>query len=113
MEWLADPQIWIAFVTLTVLELVLGIDNVIFISILAGKLPPEQQVTARRVGLLGAMLTRILLLFSLAWISKLTTPLFSLADRHTTRPADTPGTRYEAKAVRAGRQPVWWVFLRT
>ena len=79
MDWLTDPQIWIALGTLTFLEIVLGVDNIIFISILSGKLPPQQQVTARRVGLLGAMLTRILLLFSLAWISKLTAPLFSLA----------------------------------
>src|SRR5690349_14842401 len=79
MDWITDPQIWIALGTLTFLEIVLGVDNIIFISILSGKLPPAQQVTARRVGLLGAMLTRILLLFSLAWISKLTTPLFSVA----------------------------------
>ena len=79
MDWITDPQIWIALGTLTFLEIVLGVDNIIFISILSGKLPPPQQVTARRVGLLGAMLTRILLLFSLAWISKLTAPLFSLA----------------------------------
>ena len=79
MDWITDPQIWIALGTLTFLEIVLGVDNIIFISILSGKLPPPQQVTARRVGLLGAMLTRILLLFSLAWISKLSAPLFSLA----------------------------------
>jgi len=79
MDWLTDPQIWIAFGTLTFLEIVLGVDNIIFISILSGKLPAEQQVTARRVGLLGAMLTRILLLFSLAWIVKLTAPLFTVA----------------------------------
>ena len=76
MDALTDPQIWIALGTLTFLEIVLGIDNIIFISILSAKLPAERQVTARRVGLLGAMLTRILLLFSLAWIIKLTTPLF-------------------------------------
>ncbi len=79
MELLTDPQAWIAFATLTVLELVLGVDNVIFISILSGKLPPEQQGTARTVGLLGAMFTRIALLFSLAWVIGLTAPLFSLA----------------------------------
>ena len=78
MNWLS-PEILIALATLTFLEIVLGVDNIIFISILSGTLPPPQQVTARRVGLLGAMLTRILLLFSLAWISKLTAPLFSLA----------------------------------
>ena len=77
MEWLADPKIWIALATLTFLEIVLGVDNVIFISILSGKLPPEQQPRARRLGLLGAMGTRILLLFSLAWIIRLTQPLFT------------------------------------
>src|SRR4051812_8403855 len=78
MDWITDPKIWIALGTLTFLEIVLGVDNIIFISILSGKLPPAQQVTARRVGLIGAMLTRILLLFSLAWISRLTTPLFRI-----------------------------------
>ncbi len=77
MELLSDPQIWIALATLTTLEGVLGIDNVVFISILAGKLPLEQQRKARRVGLLLAMLTRIALLFSLAWVIKLTDPWFT------------------------------------
>ncbi|MGI9105379.1 MAG: TerC family protein [Pyrinomonadaceae bacterium] len=76
MEWLSDPQAWIAFLTLTALELVLGVDNVIFISILAGKLPTEQQKKARTLGLGLAMLTRIGLLFSLSWIIRLTAPLF-------------------------------------
>ena len=76
MEWLTDPQIWIALATLTFLEIVLGVDNVIFISILSGKLPVEQQPRARRLGLLGAMVTRVLLLFSLAWIIRLTEPWF-------------------------------------
>jgi predicted tellurium resistance membrane protein TerC len=78
MDWLTDPQAWIGLLTLTVLEIVLGIDNVIFISILAGKLPAEQQSRARTVGLALAMLTRILLLFSLSLIMRLTTPLFEL-----------------------------------
>jgi predicted tellurium resistance membrane protein TerC len=78
MELLADPQIWIAFATLTLLELVLGIDNIIFISILAGKLPPEQQPKARFIGLSLALVMRILLLFSLSWIIGLTAPLFSV-----------------------------------
>lgn len=78
MEWLADPAIWIAFATLTVLELVLGIDNVIFISILAGKLPPEQQARARYIGLTLAFVMRVILLFSLSWVIGLTAPLFSL-----------------------------------
>lgn len=78
MEWLTDPQTWVAFVTLTVLELVLGIDNVVFISILAGKLPPAQQQRARTLGLGLAMLMRIVLLFSLSWIIRLTAPLFTV-----------------------------------
>ena len=79
MEWLADPQVWIAFATLTALELVLGIDNIVFISILAGKLPAEQQKRARLVGLALAMLMRVGLLFSLSWIISLTAPLFKVA----------------------------------
>ena len=78
MDWITDPQIWIALATLTFLEIVLGVDNIIFISILSGKLPPAQQPRARRVGLLGAMLTRVLLLFSLAWIIRLTAPWFTV-----------------------------------
>lgn len=78
MEFLADPSVWIAFATLTVLELVLGIDNVIFISILAGKLPQEQQAKARYIGLSLALIMRVILLFSLTWVMSLTAPLFSL-----------------------------------
>jgi predicted tellurium resistance membrane protein TerC len=78
MEWIAAPQALIALVTLTVLEIVLGIDNIIFISILAGKLPHEQQGRARQVGLALAMITRILLLLSLSWIDRLTEPLFTV-----------------------------------
>jgi predicted tellurium resistance membrane protein TerC len=78
MHTLADPQVWIALVTLTVLEIVLGIDNIVFISILAGKLPAASQDRARKIGLLLAMITRILLLCSLAWMIKLTNPLFSI-----------------------------------
>ena len=78
MDWLADPQVWIAFGTLTALELVLGIDNIVFISILAGKLPAEQQQKARLVGLALAMLMRVGLLFSLSWIISLTAPLFTV-----------------------------------
>ena len=81
MEWLSDPSIWIAFATLTVLELVLGIDNVIFISILSGKLPPEQQSKARYIGLALALIMRVILLFSLSWVIGLTAPLFSLFGR--------------------------------
>lgn len=78
MEWLTDPEIWIALVTLTSLEVVLGIDNIIFISILAGKLPAAQQAKARSTGLFLAMFVRILLLLSLSWVIGLTAPLFSL-----------------------------------
>ncbi|HEX9960884.1 MAG TPA: TerC family protein [Pyrinomonadaceae bacterium] len=81
MEWLSDPQLWIAFATLTVLELVLGIDNVIFISILSGKLPPEQQSKARYIGLALALIMRVILLFSLSWVIGLTAPLFSILGR--------------------------------
>lgn len=78
MEWISDPQIWIAFGTLTVLEIVLGIDNVIFISILSGRLPAEQQNKARALGLMLATVTRVLLLLALSWLAKLTSPLFTL-----------------------------------
>jgi predicted tellurium resistance membrane protein TerC len=78
MEWLTDPQVWIAFVTLLALEVVLGIDNIIFISIVAGKLPARQQPKARLIGLALAMLMRIALLFSLKWVIGLTAPLFSV-----------------------------------
>jgi predicted tellurium resistance membrane protein TerC len=78
LELLTDPQVWIALLTLTVLEIVLGIDNIIFISILAGKLPSGQQDRARIVGLSLAMLTRIALLFSLSWVIGLTAPLFAI-----------------------------------
>ena len=78
MEWLSDPSIWIAFATLTILELVLGIDNIVFISILAGKLPPEQQAKARYIGLGLALVMRVILLFSLSWVIGLTAPLFTV-----------------------------------
>jgi predicted tellurium resistance membrane protein TerC len=78
MDWITDPQIWISLFTLTALEIVLGIDNIIFISILAGKLPAEQQAKARQLGLTLALVTRVLLLLSLTWIMGLTKPLFTL-----------------------------------
>jgi len=78
MDWLSDPQAWIAFATLTGLEIILGVDNVVFISILAGKLPVDQREKARKVGLGLAMFIRILLLFSLSWVIRLTEPLFSV-----------------------------------
>ena len=75
---LTDPQAWLAFATLLALEVVLGIDNVVFIAILAGKLPPDQQAKARRLGLGLAAITRVMLLFTLAWMVKLTDPLFTV-----------------------------------
>jgi predicted tellurium resistance membrane protein TerC len=78
MEFLSDPNMWIALLTLTVLEIVLGIDNIVFISILAGKLPKEQQQKARRLGLGLALITRVLLLLSLSWIMSLTAPIFTI-----------------------------------
>jgi predicted tellurium resistance membrane protein TerC len=85
MEWLADPSIWIAFLTLTVLELVLGIDNVIFISILSGKLPAEQQPKARFIGLTLALVMRVILLFSLTWVMGLTQPFCSMGSESWAR----------------------------
>lgn len=76
MDWISNPEIWIALLTLTSLEIVLGIDNIVFISILSNKLPLEQQARARTLGLAMALIGRIVLLLSLAWIMKLTAPLF-------------------------------------
>ncbi|CDS92629.1 MULTISPECIES: TerC family protein [Sphingobacterium] len=87
MEWISDPQIWISLLTLTVLEVVLGIDNIVFISILSGKLPAEQQKKARQLGLILALVTRVLLLFSIKWIMSLTEPFINLA---TTFGIDNP-----------------------
>ena len=78
MDWFTDPNAWIGLLTLTALEIVLGIDNIIFISILSGKLPADQRAKARRLGLLGAFVSRLLLLFSIAWIVRLTRPLFTV-----------------------------------
>jgi predicted tellurium resistance membrane protein TerC len=78
LNWIYLPEAWISLVTLTVLEIVLGIDNIVFISILAGKLPAHQQQKARQLGLTLALVTRVLLLCGLAWMVKLTTPLFTL-----------------------------------
>ena len=78
MEWISDPSIWIAFATLAALEIVLGIDNIIFISILAGKLPQQQQKKARLLGLGLAMIMRVLLLLTIAWIIRLTAPIFTV-----------------------------------
>ena len=81
MDWILDPQVWIALATLTGLEVVLGIDNIIFISILVGKLPERKQPRARTLGLALAMLMRIMLLVSLSWIMGLTRPLFTILGR--------------------------------
>lgn len=81
MEFLTSPELWIAFATLTVLEIVLGIDNIIFISIITGRLPAEQQARGRYVGLALAMVMRILLLLSLTWIMQLTADLFVIVGR--------------------------------
>src|SRR5262245_37487431 len=78
MHWLADPGSWVALVTLTVLEIVLGVDNIVFLSILAGKLPAALRERARRIGLALAMLMRIALLPSLAWVVRLTAPFFTV-----------------------------------
>lgn len=80
MEWITNPEAWISLLTLTVLEIVLGIDNIVFISILSGKLPKEKQKSARRWGLGLAMITRILLLLSISWIMTLVAPLFNISE---------------------------------
>ena len=77
-DWIADPNAWIALATLAALEIVLGVDNIIFISILAGRLPEHQRDRARRLGLLVAMLSRLALLFSIAWVMQLTEPLVTV-----------------------------------
>jgi predicted tellurium resistance membrane protein TerC len=81
MDWLASPEAWIALITLTALEIVLGIDNIIFITILVGRLPEKQRNKARVLGLGLAMITRILLLLTITWVMRLTAPLFSVAAR--------------------------------
>ena len=78
MELLTNPEVWVSLLTLTVLEIVLGIDNIVFISILSGKLPADQQGKARTLGLALAMITRVLLLLSISWIMTLTAPLFNI-----------------------------------
>lgn len=80
MEWLTNPEIWISLVTLTVLEIVLGIDNIVFISILTGKLPPEQQNKARQLGLAMALVMRVALLFSIKWVMSLTQNFLFIGD---------------------------------
>jgi len=84
LSWLSDPNAWLALLTLSALEVVLGIDNIIFISILAGKLPRPQQPKARRLGLVGAFFTRVAFLLSITWVMRLTRPLFGLAGHDVT-----------------------------
>lgn len=79
MSWILDPNNWLSLITLTVMEIVLGIDNIVFISILTGKLPKNQQKKARQMGLSLAMITRVMLLLCISWIMTLTAPLFNLA----------------------------------
>ena len=79
LGWLADPQAWVSLLTLTLLEVVLGIDNLIFVSILAGRLPPAQQGRARRIGLALALAMRLALLAAISWITRLTAPVFAVA----------------------------------
>lgn len=81
MGWMSDPQAWAAFASLALLEIVLGIDNIVFISILSGKLPPEQRDKARQLGIGLALVTRILLLFSITWIMSLSKPWFSVMNQ--------------------------------
>jgi predicted tellurium resistance membrane protein TerC len=81
MDWITSPEAWVALATLTTLEIVLGIDNIIFLSILVGRLPVEQRPSARILGLGLAMVSRILLLLSLSWVMRLTHPLFTIADQ--------------------------------
>jgi len=80
MDWITNPSAWIALLSLTALEIVLGIDNIIFISILSSKLPDDQQGKARKIGLMAALGTRILLLLSISWVVQLTTPLFTILE---------------------------------
>ena len=80
-QWLTDPQIWLSLLTLSALEIVLGIDNLVFLTILTNRLPPEQRALGRKIGLGLALLTRLMLLASLAWIVKLTAPVFTVFDQ--------------------------------
>ena len=77
--WMLDPEIWLTLVTLTFLEIILGVDNIIFLSLVVAKLPPHQQNVARKLGLSGAMVMRVLLLVSIAWLAHITVPLFTIA----------------------------------
>jgi len=105
MEWLNDPQIWIGLLTLTLLEIVLGIDNIVFIAILAGKLPLEDREKARRTGLALALITRILLLLSLKWVLGLTAVLFRLGSAPIPSPEALAAAAAHASAGGHGAAP--------
>ena len=81
MDWLTDPEVWIGLLTLTTLEIVLGVDNVVFISIVAEKLPADQRARARQLGIAAAVITRVLLLLTLSWVIRLTAPLFTVLEQ--------------------------------
>ncbi len=102
MDWLASPEAWIALLSLTALEIVLGVDNIIFISILVGRLPPEQRARARIIGLALAMVMRIGLLLSLAWMMRLTEPVFSVHDPGLLRTRPDPARRRALPARQIG-----------
>ena len=87
-DWIADPAVWASLVTLTAMEIVLGIDNIVFISVIVGKLPPEQAKRARQIGLAMALVFRIALLFTLFWLIDLTAPVFTLFGH------DSPGATW-------------------
>ncbi|MEO5335704.1 MAG: TerC family protein [Magnetospirillum sp. WYHS-4] len=80
MEWMFDPAVWLSFLTLAALEVVLGIDNLVFLTIISARLPPEKRPLARKIGLTGALVLRVALLYTLVWATKLTAPLFTLFD---------------------------------
>ena len=122
MEWIAQPEAWIALLTLTALEIVLGIDNIIFLSILVGRLPPERRQTARVLGLGLAMGTRIALLLSLTWMMSLTTPIVTVLDHSVSIPCGVPRSRRRvpvparrdrAQAATAGRLLVYLQAVQT
>ena len=91
MDWLLDPQVWASLLTLTLLEIVLGIDNLIFLSILVGRLPLKQQARARQVGLALALGTRLALLAAISWIMRLTAPLVTIAGSNSKWPCRCTG----------------------
>jgi predicted tellurium resistance membrane protein TerC len=114
LDWWANPEIWIALLTLTALEIVLGIDNIIFISILTDKLPENRQALARRVGLGLAMIMRILLLFSITWIIRLTEPLRRVVLQRLSRPPGSsafPLLGYPASSTNRNRASCTYISL--